>query len=142
MSTPQPESNPVPQLVLPPPTKPTEVPVVTKDETTAATPPPAKPPVVISAPPQPVKTLPSSEIVLDWDSARAHLAKVEAEVVEKFAGKDGCNPYVWIAEKVRPLKDKLATGVRTPELFNDIMSLVVKEPRVDMNSTRAGLATD
>ncbi len=76
-------------------------------------------------------TTTQNKIVLDWDAAAKHLDTIEAKVIADYAGKDGVNPYLWIAEKVKPLRTQLTVN-KTEELYGQIMTLKVSEPKVDL----------
>jgi hypothetical protein len=72
---------------------------------------------------------------LDWHKAEAHIAKIkefqlgnEADGKPRFVGKPGFNPYLWIAQNVTPLEEKLEEGDRSPDLFWKIMGLKEVNP--------------
>jgi len=80
----------------------------------------------------------SPDVVIDWDAAARHLASYKRDIVANNAGKDGCNPYVWLTDIVLPLERRLSRGERSDELFQDIFELNPTKPcLIDMTSSVA-----
>lgn len=73
-----------------------------------------------------------NKIILDWTAAKAHLKSLEEKMIAEFSGKDGVNPHLWIAQYVKPLKQRLAVGENSAELFNEVMSLRITTPTVNL----------
>ena len=81
---------------------------------------------------KPVTT--QNKVVLDWDAAAKHLDTVEQKMIAEYAGKDGVNPYLWIQDKVKPLRAQMSAN-RSDELYGQIMTLQPSEPKVDLFAT-------
>ena len=87
--------------------------------------------------PTPAKPAPANIVVkpqeLDWSVAVAHLKNVEETMLALYAGKEGVNPYIWIAKHLTPLKTAAAvTTSRSAALYASIMQLEAEVPAVNM----------
>lgn len=69
---------------------------------------------------------------LDWSLALNHLNKIEEDMKSLYAGKDGVNPFVWIAKNVAPLRTRAQVDTRNEALYATIMSLRCETPTVPM----------
>lgn len=75
---------------------------------------------------EPVKESASKPI--NWQMAFDHSTKIKTELVEKYSGKPGVNPYLWIAQNVDTLDARYDKGERSLELYTAYMSLTTVVP--------------
>jgi len=69
---------------------------------------------------------------LDWNAAKSHLKDVE-DYLRTFAGKEGCNPFMVIRDKINPLKSSLESKTfsdKDTNLYAAIMALQKVEPKI------------
>ena len=76
-----------------------------------------------------LKEIPSSKPTLDWDKVPSHLVDI-SKYYGGFAGRVGFNPFVYMNKIVVPLTKRYDKGERTQELYDAIMALEKKEPRI------------
>lgn len=71
----------------------------------------------------------------DFGTAITHLKAVSDEMIEKYEGKDGMNPHLFIAEHIKPLLLELSSASgRTDSNYDKAMSIKVTEPTVDLTN--------
>ena len=74
----------------------------------------------------------SQEKPLNWSDAERRMTEIEAYQRE-FIGKEGFNPFIWLAKHLNPLKIKFQEGDRSPDLFKAILAIPhPQEPKVEI----------
>lgn len=67
---------------------------------------------------------------------KSHLASIKEEQL-KFTGKHNHNPFLWIANNVRPIETRFDKGERSEELYKLGTELKSIAPRVNPDITDA-----
>jgi hypothetical protein len=68
--------------------------------------------------------------ILNFTDALKHKEETRDEMLHRYAGVKGMNPYKWNMEVVAPLEDRYVAGERSKELYDALMNLKIVEPRV------------
>lgn len=90
-------------------------------------------------PPKPTATQASKqEERIDFSKAIDNVANVEAHVLG-FKGKPGMNPFMFIRDRIDPLRSSYDRGDRSRELFNQMMALKKVEPIAPKREPKRGI---
>lgn len=66
----------------------------------------------------------------EFEVALNHVTNINDEMVAKYAGKNGMNPFVWIKNNIEPLVEAYNKGDRTETLCKNLKSITMEEPNV------------
>ena len=75
-----------------------------------------------------------AQFSFDVDKAIKHLDAIKEEQL-KHAGEKNHNPFLWIANNIRPLEKRIQDGERSEALYNAIMAMKYAAPVVNPKLT-------